>query len=90
MEEVPSGNVDLILAGPPYWDYIDYQKYIEDPAADYYTPKNEIPYSDFLEQLRVWFADIAVYIAMADQIQCAREFAGEMFYYYSPGDYIDF
>lgn len=57
MPEVPSGAIDLILAGPPYWDYIDYPRYIADSASDYYTPSNEMSYSEYLARLRTWFEE---------------------------------
>ena len=52
MDEVPDHGVDLIISGPPYWDYIDYQKFIENPGGEGHVWNNESFYGDFLKKLK--------------------------------------
>ena len=54
MDEISDNSVDLIVAGPPYWEYIDYSAYAK--QKDFvWTSRN--PYKHYLENLKRWFTE---------------------------------
>lgn len=54
MDAIPEGAVDMILAGPPYWDYIDYNAYLK---GDDYVWRRSCSYEEFLSKLGKWFIE---------------------------------
>lgn len=52
MEEIESDSVALIVTSPPYWNAIDYEQHVENPAAWYRTRRGEeyTAYLDFLKR----------------------------------------
>ena len=56
MSELPEEAVDFILSGPPYWDYIDYDKYAKGARKNYIWNGNN-SYDEFLQQLKRWYAE---------------------------------
>jgi modification methylase len=54
MNELLDESIDLIIAGPPYWEYINYDSYAK--GKEYlWTGKKS--YQDFLEDLKKWFSE---------------------------------
>jgi len=56
MEEIPTGGIDLIVSGPPYWDYINFQAYCENPSEGYIW-NIEKSYDAFLDDFRKWYQE---------------------------------
>jgi len=52
MDELPEDSIDLIISGPPYWDYVDYEQYVK-KEAEYIWFRNS-SYEDFLSNLKTW------------------------------------
>lgn len=54
MEELPDGSIDLIISGPPYWDFIDYSAFCR--GEDHIWQKNT-PYEIYLQNLVKWHTE---------------------------------
>lgn len=52
MDEIESDSISLTVTSPPYWNAIDYEQHVEDPAACYRTRRGEeyAAYLDFLKR----------------------------------------
>lgn len=57
MSELPDSSIDLVVTSPPYWNAIDYDQHVEDPAAWYRTRRGE-PYDDYLDWLARCFREV--------------------------------
>jgi len=57
MSEIKDGQVDLVVTSPPYWNAIDYDTHVTDPAAWYRTRK-PTPYEHYLEWLGRCFGEV--------------------------------
>jgi site-specific DNA-methyltransferase (adenine-specific) len=57
MKEVLSGGVDLIVSGPPYWDYVDYSGFVEKPVNSTGVGNGRRDYEDFLCDVERWYAE---------------------------------
>ena len=55
MDEIDNGKVDLIISGPPYWDYIDYGAYASGDKS-FKWQKNS-SYDNYLDELRGWYQE---------------------------------
>jgi len=51
MDELPDESIDLIISGPPYWDFIDYNAFCR--GKDYLWQKHS-SYESYLQQLEAW------------------------------------
>ena len=55
MDAIPDGAVDLVVSGPPYYTYIDYQAAARGDEARWRTAR---PYPSFLEEFREWYTEV--------------------------------
>lgn len=56
MKELPGGSIDLIVSGPPYWDYIDYDKCASGDVS-VGTWSGNITYDSFLEKMGLCYSE---------------------------------
>lgn len=57
MDEIPDGEIDLIISGPPYWDYIDYEAFAESGGKADFTWQNVTLYDEYLGKLEQWYSE---------------------------------
>jgi len=58
MSEVPDNRVDLIVSGPPYWEYIDYKAFTAQKVDYEWTEDpSSASYPQFLEKLKAWYTE---------------------------------
>ena len=55
MAELPDDAIDLVVAGPPYWNCIDYGAYAKGEPHQWQGGGS---YEAFLEQLKAWFTEV--------------------------------
>ena len=55
MDLLPDEGIDLVVAGPPYWNAIDYGAFA---AGSSHRWRSDEPYERFLERLGEWFAEV--------------------------------
>lgn len=51
MDELPDGSMDLIISGPPYWDFIDYNAFCR---GEHHLWQKRTPYEKYLQDLAKW------------------------------------
>jgi len=49
--EIPDDAIDLIISGPPYWEYIDYRSYL---SQETFVWTKGSSYDDFLDKMNLW------------------------------------
>ena len=57
MEELPENGVDLIVSGPPYWDYIDYTVSAHALYHNKHIGNVHCSYDEFLHDLERWYTE---------------------------------
>ena len=57
MSHVGDGTIDLIISGPPYWDYIDYTAYAAGKSTKRQQRRQQRPYPDYLADMRRWYRE---------------------------------
>ena len=57
MDEVSSDTIDLIVSGPPYWDYIDYHAFHGSSHYKDFTWRRRRPYQEFLGDIDTWYSE---------------------------------
>ena len=56
MPEVDNDSVDLIISGPPYWDFLDYKAYAAG-KEDYRWDPTSSTFNDYLGKLKQWYTE---------------------------------
>ena len=56
MDEVDDESIDLIISGPPYWDFLDYKAYAAG-KEDYRWDSKPSTFDDYLDKLRQWYTE---------------------------------
>jgi len=58
MSEISDNGVDLIVSGPPYWEYIDYPAFAASKKDYVWTDDcSQSSYPQYLEKLKKWYTE---------------------------------